>query len=267
LIKTRIRKIAFLGRTLIPEIRSRSNLLSFRAMIYATSYAMLKAPKRRSQHTALHYRNLGNHLKLLEHYATRLHGISDMDPSSMSDTMKASVGSYVEFFYSMNPIEIDRYIKSLVAERHSVKRECNLLYIPAIMSEVHEDPNFVKDRLFRHLYAVPFKTLHRASRDGIRVLMMENRMAIKSIKYDAIHDFSKSVSAMDARISEILSGKINPPSDEQMKTSFIESAVKISEETDINIAEIISSKVSTNAHTMQEMQRLIRKARHNVVSL
>ena len=262
LIKTKLGKIAVLGRAMIPEIRSRSNLIPFKAMIYASSLAMLKAPKVRSANTKQQYLNVANHLKILDYYATRLYGNAEPDPNSLADTLKAGVGSYVDLFYAMDTRERDSYVRSISREGHGARSNSNLLFIPSIMSEAGEDPEDVKNGLFRHLYAVPFKTLHNASRTGIRVLLMENRMAVKSVRYDMLHDFSKSLSQINTKISDILGGSISPSADEEMKTGFIEGAVRISEQTDINIAEIISDKVRTNRQIMLEMHRLIRRARH-----
>ena len=111
---------------------------------------------------------------------------------------------------------------------------------------------------------MPFKMLYNTSKSGLRLMLLQNQngMTIKCMNYETVHDFSKSVSMLDARILEIAEGKINPIKDEELKNDFIEQAVKMSKETDINIVEIISDRVRTESHIMRESQRLMRRAIH-----
>ena len=148
------------------------------------------------------------------------------------------------------------------AVRHRVKRESNMLFIPAILGEAGEDQKVVKAGLFKHLYSMPFKMLYNTSKSGLRLMLLQNGMAIKSMNYEMVHEFSKSVSVLDARILEIAEGRISPIKDEELKSQFIEQAVKMSRETDINIVEIISDRVRTESHIMKEAQRLMRRAVH-----
>jgi hypothetical protein len=263
-------------KPLTTEIRSRANLLPFKALIYVTSSAVLKSPKSSRARLKDQYRNMTNSIKVLNAYADRLYGAaagpgmpgaggsppSEPDPYSMADTLKSAVDNYVSLFYSMATHERSMYIKSMSSFKHRVKRESNMLFIPAIFAEEGEDHKVVKAGLFKHLYSMPFKMLYNTSKSGLRIMLLQNGMAIKSINYEMVHDFSKSVSVLDAKILEIGEGRISPIKDEELKTNFIDQAVKMSKETDINIAEIISDRVRTEGHIMREAQRLMRRAVH-----
>lgn len=236
-----------------------------------TSSAVLKSPRSSKVRLREHYRDLSNSIKILNSYATRLYGAADPnpakpesepDPYAMTDTLKSAVDNYVSLFYSMNTQERTAYVKSMSAVRHRVRKESNMLFIPAIFSEEGEDPKVVKSDLFKHLYAMPFKMLYNTSKSGLRLMLLQNGMAVKSMNYEMVHEFSKSVSMLDARILEIGEGKINPIKDEELKNGFIEEAVKMSRETDINIVEIISDRVRTESQIMREAQRLMRRAVH-----
>ena len=242
----------------VTEMRTRSNLLPFKSLIYAISTAMLNCPKPKREHLKPHHSALGNQMKLLDAYATRIQRHNDPDPIAASETLRTGTDSYVDIFYAMSSGERDAYIKAISARKYTIRRANNMLYIPAIMSEAGEEIGLVRQSLFRHLYAMPFKVLYNSSKVGLRVALMEDSMAIKRVKIDVIQDFAKSVSTLDNRIKEILDGKISPTADERMKSEFISGAVRMSEETDINIAEIISDRVRTDRHLMREMRRLVR---------
>ena len=256
------------------EIRSRANLLPFKALIYVTSNAVLKSPRSAKMRLKENYRNLSNSIKVLNSYATRLcgpvgegpgaapAGQPEPDPYSMTDTLKSAVDNYVSLFYSMTTSERSAYIKSMSNVRYRIRKESNMLFMPAILGEAGEDQKAVREDLFRHLYSMPFKMLCNTSKAGLRLTLLQNGMAIKSINYEMVHEFSKSVAMLDARVLEITEGKINPISDEELKSEFIEKAVKMSKETDINVVEIISDRVRTESQIMKEAQRLVRKAVH-----
>jgi hypothetical protein len=271
--RTRTPSLKSALRPISVEIRSRANLLPFKALIYVMSIAVLKSPRSSKVRLREHYRDLSNSMKVLNSYASRLYTAADPNPSqpgagsepdpySMTDTLRAAVDSYVALFYSMNTTERTAYIKSMSSVKHRVKRESNMLFIPAIFGEAGEDQKAVKAGLFKHLYSMSFKMLYNTSKSGLRLMLLQNGMAIKSINYETVHEFSKLVSMLDARILEIGEGKISPIKDEELKTEFIDQAVKMSKETDINIAEIISDKVRTESHIMREAQRLMRRAVH-----
>ncbi len=259
------------------EIRSRANLLPFKALIYVVSCAVLKSPRSSKVRLREHYRNLSNSIKVLNSYAARLYGASggaltvtgavtpppsEPDPYTMADTLRSAVDNYVSLFYSMTTHERAAYIKSMSAVRHRIKRESNMLFMPAILGEAGEDQKTVREGLFRHLYAMPFKMLCATSKAGLRLMLLQNGMAIKSINYERMHEFSKSVSVLDARLLEIAEGRISPIEDEELKSQFIEQAARMSRETDINIVEIISDRVRTESHIRREAQRLMRRAVH-----
>jgi hypothetical protein len=275
--RSRIPSLKAALRPLTLEIRSRANLLPFKALIYVTSSAVLKSPKSSRARLKEQYKNLTNTIKVLNAYADRLYGTagpglpgagagstppSEPDPYSMADTLKSSIDNYVSLFYSMASHERSTYVKSMSSIKHRVKRENNMLFIPSIFAEDGEDPKVVKTGLFKHLYSMPFKMLYNTSKSGLRIMLLQDGMAIKSVNYEMVHDFSKSVSVLDAKILEISEGRISPIKDEELKTSFIDQAVKMSKETDINIAEIISDRVRTEGHIMREAQRLMRRAVH-----
>ena len=266
--RTRIPSLKSAIRPLTIEIRSRANLLPFKALLYATSIAVLKSPKSSKARLREQYKTLSNSIKLLNAYAARLYDAAGPDPSepdpySMADTMRSAVDSYVSLFYSMTTHERGLYVKTVsAAMKHRVKRESNMLFMPAILSEAGDDQKTVKGGLFRHLYSMPFRMLYNSSKASLRLMLMQNGMAIKSINYEMIHEFSKSVSVLDGRILDITDGKISPIKDEELKSQFVEQAVKMSRETDINIVEIISDRVRTESHIMREAQRLMRRAVH-----
>jgi len=226
------------------------------------------------------FRNLTNSIKVLNSYADRLYGAagpapyvgpgapstpgSEPDPFSMADTMKSAIDNYVSLFYSMTTHERSAYIKSMSGMRHRVKRESNMLFVPAIFSEAGDDHKIVKAGLFKYLYSMPFKMLYNTSKAGLRLMLLQNGngMTMKSVNYETVHEFSKLVSVLDSRIIEISEGKISPIKDEELKSQFIDQAVKMSKETDINIVEIISDRVRTEGHIMKEAQRLMRRAVH-----
>jgi hypothetical protein len=276
--RSRIPSLKLASRPLSIEIRSRANLLPFKALIYVTSTAVLKSPKSSKMRLREQYRNLTNSIKVLNSYADRLYGAagsppypgpgspsapgSEPDPFSMADTMKSAIDNYVSLFYSMTTHERSAYIKAMSGMGHRVKRESNMLFVPAIFSEAGDDHKVVKAGLFKYLYSMPFKMLYNTSKSGLRLMLLQNGMAMKSVNYETVHEFSKLVSVLDARIMEISDGKISPIKDEELKNQFIEQAVKMSKETDINIVEIISDRVRTEGHIMKEAQRLMRRAVH-----
>ena len=244
----------------VKEIRCRANLMPFRSLLYATSFAMLKAPKRNGARTAPAIAMLSDSMKVLNIHATRLYEHSDPDPYSMADALKNGIGAYVDLFYAMNPEQVRNYMNVVGKSKFRIRINNNLLYIPAMMSEIGEDAKIVKDALYNHIYAMPFKMLYSSSRAALSILLLERGMAVSEVSYDSINRFSAYVASMDARIQEISNGKINPISDEELKSEFISHAVSISEETDINVAEIISQKVRTDRHVMSELGGLVRKA-------
>ncbi|MDE1865467.1 MAG: hypothetical protein KGH94_02410 [Candidatus Micrarchaeota archaeon] len=273
--RSRIPSLKGALKPLTIEIRSRANLLPFKALIYVTSNAVLKSPKASKARLKDQYKNLTNTIKILNTYADRLYGAggpnpsapgkpspSEPDPYSMADTMKSAIDNYVSLFYSMATHERSAYVKSMSAVKHKLKRESNMLFIPAIFAEDNEDPKVVKAGLFKHLYSMPFKMLYNTSKSGLRLMLLQNGMALRSVNYEMVHEFSKSVSVLDARILEISEGRISPIKDEELKTNFIDQALKMSKETDINIAEIISDRVRTEGHIMREAHRLMRRAIH-----
>jgi hypothetical protein len=221
---------------------------------------MLKAPKRGNSKSAPAVAVLSDSIKVLNIHATRLYEHSDPDPYSMADALKKGISAYVDLFYSMTPEQVRNYMNTVGKSKFRVKINNNLLYIPAMMSEIGEDANVVKDTLYNHIYAMPFKMLYSSSRAALSILLLERGMAVNDVSYDLINQFSAYVANMDARIQEISKGKINPISDEELKAEFIGHAVSISEETDINVAEIISQKVRTDRHVMSELGGLVRKA-------
>lgn len=219
-------------------------------------------PRRGRERLRESYRNMDTHLRNLNSYATRLSDMSELDPYSVADTLKAASGSYVSIFYNMSTAERDMYMKALTSTRHKIKPQSNLLFIPTIMSSAGEDPDLVGAHIYRSLYAMPLNVLYNSSKSGLQLILFENKMAMKSVNYELTYEFSKAVALLDARIAEVRAGKINPIKDEELKTDFIEKVIKMSEETDINIAEIISDKVRTERHMLLEAQRLMRKAVH-----
>ena len=143
--RSRIPSLKSAIRPLTVEIRSRANLLPFKALIYATSNAVLKSPRSSKARLREQYRNLSNSIRLLNSYATRLYGAagpdpSEPDPDSTTDTIRSAVENYVSLFYCMNTAERTAYIKSMSASRHRMRRESNMLFVPAILSEAGEAP-------------------------------------------------------------------------------------------------------------------------------
>ncbi len=247
--------------SLTKSIRSRANLMPFNALSYVSSLAMLKMPKSHKADFRASYSRLSSELHNANLFATRLHEASEPDPYSMADAMRSGVSAYVDIFYQLDGHQIARYIEQASMQRYPFPHEKNMLFVPALMSQIGEDQGEVERRMFSHLYAIPFRVLHSSSKSALKVLLMENSIAIRSFDYNVLGSFSRSVAELDTRIKRISAGAVNPIEDEKLKTRFIDDAVRISEETDINVAEAISQKVRTEEHVINALLGLVRKYR------
>ncbi len=235
--------------------------MPFKALCYSGSLAMLKMPKSRKAEFRSSYSKFASEMHNLNLFATRLYEGSEPDPYSMADAIKSGVCSYVDLFYKLDGSQISRYIEHASMQRYPFPHEKNMLFVPALMSQIGEEQEEVERSIFGHLYTIPFRVLHSSSKSALKVLLMENSLAIRNFDYNVLGNFSRAVSELDMRIKHISAGAINPIEDERLKTRFIDDAVRISEETDINVAEAISQKVRTEEHVINALLGLVRKYR------
>lgn len=259
------------------EIRCKANLLPMKSMVYALSHAKLKLCRPRNSNASLYAHKLTSQTRELSYTINSLRflgkpfqqlpstpqPLNPEDPDQNSKLISSSVLTYVELFYNISKEERKGYIESFNCERrHKIKPERNLLIIPALMAELNQPKEEIADALFYKLYSMPFKVLHQSSRSALHVGILEQNMAIKSVPYETVERFSKSMSRLESRIKSIEKGEINPQDDEDIKADFIEKASDFSKKTEMNIIDLISERVGTEGATLTRMHRLVRRARY-----
>ena len=62
--------------------------------------------------------------------------------------------------------------------------------------------------LFYSLYKMPFKVLFESSKSALHVALLEQNMAIRTVPYDTVESFSKSLSKLETRMNAIGKGTI-----------------------------------------------------------
>ncbi len=256
------------------EIRCKANILPLKAILYAIAHARQKACKPKNSNSTLYVPRLTAQMREIASSIDALNAHSNQpmrlaqsepqadpdDPEANSSSIESSIRTYVDFFYTISKAERKEYIETFGNPRARVGAERNLLLIPALMAEMNQPKEEVSRGLFWHLYRMPFKALYDSSKSALHVGNLLNNMAIRSVQYDTIDSFSKSMSRLEARIKTIEKGTIRPMEDERLKAEFIERAIGFSKITDINVIDIMSHKVGTESAIRARMQRMIRKA-------
>ena len=240
--KTRSIRPRLRSRGLSLEIRCRANVLPFKSMVYALSHAKLKLYRSRNSNASMYghrltsqLRDLSSNIDALRYAATPSAAQlppeqpSPDDPERNSRLINSSILTYVDLFYTINKEERKSYIESFNNQRKTkIKKERNLLIIPALMAELNQPKEEVSTHLFNNLYSMPFKVLHESSKSALHIGILEQNMAIKSVPYETVERFSKSMSRLESRIKAIEKGSINPIEDEDIKADFIEKASEFS---------------------------------------
>ena len=249
------------GRSL--EIRCRANLLPFKSIKYALQHAKLKLHGTRKSNANLYVQKLQSKLKELDGTMDSFRDSVDIDPDRHSGELKSALDLYVELFYCISREERRQYINSFNATRYGgIIPQRNLLIIPALMAELNEPEQELSRALFCKLYCMPFKVLHESSKSALHVGILEQNMAIISVPYKNVERFSNSMSRLESRIKTIDEGSINPHEDEDLKADFIEKAAEFSNDTKIDIMDLISERVGTQSAMLSRMHRIIRRPRH-----
>ena len=237
------------SRGLALEIRCKANILPLKAMLYAIAHARQKACKPRNSNSTLYVprltaqmRELAASIDALNAHARAAHAASPVgtaidpdDPNAHSSGIESSIRTYVDFFYTISKAERKEYMQAFGNPRARIGAERNLLLIPALMAELDQPKEEVSRGLFWHLYRMPFKVLYDSSKSALHVGNLLNNMAIRSVEYGTIDNFSKSMSRLDARIKAIEKGQVRPQEDERLKAEFIDRAIGFSKITDINV--------------------------------
>ncbi|MGI0100604.1 MAG: hypothetical protein ACREBH_02710 [Candidatus Micrarchaeaceae archaeon] len=261
--KTRSSRPRLRSRGLSLEIRCRANLLPLKALFLAIGTANKRIVKPRNSNASLYAHKLASHVRDLNTIANRLKGSADVDPDSNSNGMESAVKTYVDLFYTISKEERKGYIDSFSKGRKSkLKLERNLLIIPAMMAELKMPKEDVAKGLFYSLYKMPFKVLYDSSKSALQVALFEQNMAIRTVPYDTIESFSKSMSKLEKRIKGVEKGEISPSGDEDVKADFIDKTLEFSRATEINIADLIAEKVGTDAAVRTRMHRIMRRAKY-----
>lgn len=258
------------------EIRYKANILPMKSMVYALSHAKLKLCKSRNSNASLYAQRLTSQARDLSYMIDSLRSSvkpvqlpqprppsNPEDPDEHSNAINSAVSTYVDTFYMISKEERKNYIESFnLSKRQKIKAERNLLIIPALMAELNQPKDDVSSTLFCKLYNMPFKVLYESSKSALHIGILEQNMAIKSVPYEVIEKFSKSMSRLETRMKNIDKGAINPQEDEEIKADFIERASDFSKSTEINILDLISERVGTESAILTRMHRLIRRARY-----
>jgi len=231
-------------------------------MLYAISHALLKVRKAKKSNATLYTHRLNTQLRELDKMVNNLKLSADLDPDIHSRSIQSSLRLYVDLFYALSRDERKAYIQQFSGKSGKIKPERNLLLIPAIMAEFDQPKDDVSKTLYYSLYRMPFKIFYDSSKDALHLALLEQNMAIKSVPYDTIEDFSQSMAGLSARMKAIETGTINPHDDEDMKASFVEKAIDFSAATEINVVDIISERVGTESARLARMHRLMRRARY-----
>lgn len=276
--RTKIARPRIKSKGISLEIRCKANILPLKAMLYAIAHARQKACKPRNSNSTLYAPRLITHMRILASsiealnacatHPTRLSQSEPVkdpeDPDQQSECIESAVKVYVDLFYSITKEERKEYMESVkkgrTSKRSNYSSYNNLLLIPALTAELNQPKEEIAKGLFYHLYRMPFKVLYDSSKSALHVGNLLNDMAIKSVEYDAVDRFSKSMSRLEARIKAIEKGEIKPLEDEKLKAEFIDRAVSFSGITDINVVDLMAQRVGTESAIHARMQRMIRKA-------
>lgn len=273
--RTRTARPRVRSRGLALEIRCRANILPLKAILYAIAHAKEKACKPRNSNSTLYVPRLTAQMRELAASIDSLNACTGQparlarsepptdpdDPDAQSGSIESSIRTYVDLFYTISKAERKSYMETFEKARWSrISAERNLLLIPALMAELGLQKEEVSKGLFCHLYRMPFKALYDSSKAALHVGNLLNNMAIRSVEYETVDRFSKSMSRLEARIKAIEKGDIRPLEDERLKADFIDRCISFSRITDINVVDVMAQRVGTESAIQARMQRMIRKA-------
>ncbi len=276
--KTRSIRPRLRSRGLSLEIRYRANTLPFKALLYAIAHANKYVCKPRNSNAALYAHKLNANMRDLSTMTTALNfsasqsnqlplpqvpSANPENPDVHSKMIESSLNTYVDLFYTISKDERKEYIELFNTKRKvKIKPESNLLLVPAIMAELKQSKEDVIKGLYYSLYKLPFKILYESSKSALHVALLEQNMAIKSVPYDTVERFSKSMTRLESRIKAIEKGNIKPQEDEDVKAYFIDRAIEFSRTTEVNIADLISERVGTESAIRTRMHRIMRRSRY-----
>jgi hypothetical protein len=276
--KTRSIRPRLKSRGLSLEIRCRANVLPLKSLMYAIAHArknVCKPKSNASMYThklASQMRDLGNMINSLNASAMAKQQKPPLPPPELpgpdspdnhSSSIESSINAYVDLFYAVTREERKSYMNLFnTGKKTKIKPERNLLIIPALMAELKQPKEEVAKGLFYSLYKMPFKVLFDSSKSALHVALLEQNMAIRSVPFDTIENFSLSMGKLEGKMKAIQKGDIKPQEDEEIKADFIEKAVEFSKATEINIVDLIAERVGTEAATQTRMHRIMRRARY-----
>ena len=264
--KTRALRSRLKSRGLSLEIRCKANLLSLKALFLALGTANKHIAKLRNSNANLYANKLASHMRNLDILSYKLKSSYDIDPNFFSRDIESAIKTYVDMFYALSKDERKHYIESfskvVTKSRTKIKPERNMLLLPAMMAELKLPKDEVSSGLFHFLYKLPFAVLYDSSKSALRVALFEQNMAIRTVPYNTIEDFSSSLSKIEDRIKSIDNGSIKPLEDEDIKADFVAKALDFSKASEINIGDLISERVGTEAATLTRMHRIIRRSKY-----
>ena len=268
------------SRGIALEIRCRANVLPFKSLLYAIAHANKYVIKQRNSNASLYAHRLSTQMRDISSTVNSLRAATaispseslarggnqdspDMNPDSNSGRIRSAINTYVELFYNISKEERKSYIESFGSGRKTkIKPERNLLIVPALMAELKLPKEEVSNGLFHSLYKMPFKVLYDSSKSALHVALLEQNMAIRTVPYDTVESFSKSMEKLESRMKEVDGGRVEPQEDEEIKADFIEKAMEFSKVTEINIIDLISERVGTEGAIRTRMHRLVRRGRY-----
>ncbi len=214
--KTRLRpRLRSKGLSL--EIRSKANAIPLKSLIYAIKHATLKLSKKRNSNSSLYSYRLATHARELSRMVDNLKLSSNIDPEAHSKIIRASARLYVDLFYALSQDERKVYIQSFSGKSTRIRPESNLLMIPALMAEFNQPKEEVAQTLHYALYRMPFRILYDSSKSALHLALLEQNMAIKSVPYEVVEQFSQSMAGLGSTMKAIEGGSINPNDDEDAK--------------------------------------------------
>ncbi len=246
------------------EIRSRSNALPVKSLIYAISHA-LNDPniKREVSNNGISHRasTLSRHISRLCRISDALCRAGVVNPDAMYSTLRAATTSYVNFFYSMKQSTLNGFIEQfyLTDVCRRVRPENNLLVMPALMATKKDNRRKVSAHILNNLYRMPINFVYKNSKAAMHVELLEQSLSAKSISDSDLDRFSDSLKRLDLLVESIKNGNVNPTADEDVKEHFIDLIVNMSHGSDIGIADFINEKLSQNTTGIDSAKRIIRK--------
>jgi hypothetical protein len=260
------------------EIRCKANVLPLKSMLYAIAHARQTLYKPKNSNASLYAHKLTSQMRDLSSMINSLNfsarpsqsqlpppiqPSNPENPDEHSRGIESAINTYVDLFYNIHKDERKSYIESFNQKKNSkIKPERNLLIIPALMAELKMPKEDVSKGLFYSLYKMPFKMLYDSSKSALHVALLEQNMAIRTVPYDTVEKFSKSMSKLDARIKSVEKGEIKPQEDEDLKIDFIDKAIEFSKTTEINIIDLIAERVGTESAMNTRMHRIMRRAKY-----